>query len=195
MNRITNLELFLDQTNGLAKEERTFGGISNVRYRIMLPNVIARTHEYSKGISILFTRYRKEGRILRRLEYNNMIFFKNIKLYSTSINGSVTMQCRAITQSSICRSEPRVVDDDTPLLLIESGLNEEKGKTLPHSNLSCEVVQSQKILEEASALLDPFKKRLERASRSVQKAFTLEKLARMTQGMCHVNKGLSLKSF
>lgn len=106
-----------------------------------------------------------------------MIFFNNIKLYSTSINGSVDMQCRAITQSSICRSEPTVVDDNTPLLLIESGLNEEKGKTLPHSNLSCEAVQSQKILEEASALLDPFKKRLERASRSVQKAFTLEKLA------------------
>jgi group II intron reverse transcriptase/maturase len=166
MNRITNLKLSLDQINALAKEERTFDGISNIRYRITLLNIIARTHEYSKRISMLSIWHKKEGRILRtKWKYNNMIFFNSIKLYSTSLNGNVNMQCRAITQSSICRSEPTVVD------------REEEGKTLPYSNLSCEVVQSQKILEEASALLDPFKKRLERASRSVQKAFTLEKLA------------------
>ena len=166
MNRITNLKLSLDQINGLAKEERTFDGISNIRYRITLLNIIARTHEYSKRISMLFIWHKKEGRILRaKWKYNNVIFFNSIKLYSTGLNGNVNMQCRAITQSSICRSESTVVD------------REEEGKTLPHSNLSCEVVQSQKILEEASALLDPFRKRLERASRSVQKAFTLEKLA------------------
>ena len=42
-------------------------------------------------------------------------------------------------------------------------------------NESCEVTQSQRILEKAKALLNPLENRLNRASRSVQKAFTLDK--------------------
>lgn len=83
----------------------------------------------------------------------------------TSINGNVNMRWQAINKSLIRRSGSTVVN------------REEKGKTLPYSNSFCEMTQSQRILKEALALLDPFKKRLERASRSVQKAFTLEKLA------------------
>ena len=52
MYKIKNLKLSLDQRNALAKEEKIFDGISNVRYRIMLLNIIARTHEYSKRISM-----------------------------------------------------------------------------------------------------------------------------------------------
>jgi len=74
------------------------------------------------------------------------------------------MRCRTINQSPICRSGSTVVDC-------------EKNVSTQHLlNESCEVTQSHRILKKASALLDPFDKRLKRASRSVQKAFTLEKL-------------------
>jgi RNA-directed DNA polymerase len=43
-------------------------------------------------------------------------------------------------------------------------------------NEPCEVTQLQRITKEASALLNPLSKRLDRASRSVQKTFTLDKL-------------------
>jgi group II intron reverse transcriptase/maturase len=43
-------------------------------------------------------------------------------------------------------------------------------------NEPCEVTQLQRITEKASALLNPLDKRLERASRSVRKMFTLDKL-------------------
>jgi hypothetical protein len=53
MDRLTNLILCQDLTNGRAREVRTLDGIWNKWYRIMLPFIAAPTHEYSKGISIL----------------------------------------------------------------------------------------------------------------------------------------------
>jgi RNA-directed DNA polymerase len=75
------------------------------------------------------------------------------------------MRWRAIDQSPIRRSGSTVVN------------REEKKGNIPDSNSFCEVIQSQRILKEALILLNPFEKRLKRASRSVQKTFTLEKLA------------------
>lgn len=86
-------------------------------------------------------------------------------LYLRSINGNVDMRCRWVSQPPIRRSESTVVD------------TEKAGSTHQSLNKSCEVTQSQRISEKASALLDPLNNRLKRASRSVQKAFTLEKLA------------------
>ena len=86
------------------------------------------------------------------------------RLHSTSINGNVDMRCRTINQSSIRRSRSTVVD------------NEKDCSSHKSLNESCEVTQSQRILEKAKALLNPLENRLNRASRSVQKAFTLDKL-------------------
>lgn len=94
-----------------------------------------------------------------------MMLFCSKKLYLTSINGNVDMRCRAIKRSSIRRSGSRLVD-------IEKDSSNYKSL-----NESCEVTQSQRILKEASALLNPLENRLKRASRSVQKTFTLDKLA------------------
>ena len=91
------------------------------------------------------------------------MFIKNI--YSISVNGNMYMRCRVINQSPIRRSGSTVVD------------SEEENKIQLPSNASCEVAQSQRILDEAKNLLDPFENRLNRASRSVRKAFTLEKLS------------------
>jgi hypothetical protein len=86
------------------------------------------------------------------------------KLYFTSFNGNVDMRCRTVIEPSIRRSGSIVVGvekDDTN----RQSLNE-----------PCEVTQSQRITKEASALLNPLAKRLDRASRSVRKTFTLDKL-------------------
>lgn len=93
------------------------------------------------------------------------MFIRSIRSYLTSINGNVDMRWRAIDQSPIRRSGSTVVN------------REEKKGNIPDSNSFCEVIQSQRILKEALILLNPFEKRLKRASRSVQKTFTLEKLA------------------
>jgi group II intron reverse transcriptase/maturase len=148
MNRFTNLILCLDLTDGRAREVRALDGISSARYRIMLPNATARIHEYSKRISMLPTRHR-----ITRQGSKGIII--------TSFNGNMDMQYLVRN----CRSGSTVVD------------KEEEGKTCTHSNSFCEVTQPQRILKEAKALLNPFEKRLKRASKSVQKAFTLEKLA------------------
>jgi group II intron reverse transcriptase/maturase len=87
-----------------------------------------------------------------------------IKLYLTSFNGNVDMRCRTVNQLSIRRSESTVVGiekDDTN----RQSLNE-----------PCEVTQSQRITKKASALLNPLEKKLDRASRSLKKTFTLDKL-------------------
>jgi len=86
-------------------------------------------------------------------------------LYLISINGNVDMRCRMVSQPPIRRSGSTVVDI------------EKDGSTHQSLNKSCEVTQSQRISKKASALLDPLNNRLKRASRSVQKAFTLEKRA------------------
>ena len=86
------------------------------------------------------------------------------KLYLTSFNGNVDMRCRTVNQPSICRSGSTVVG-------IEKDDSNRQSLKEP-----CEVTQSQRITEKASALLNPLEKRLDRASRSVQKTFTLDKL-------------------
>ena len=99
------------------------------------------------------------------------------KLYLTGFNGNVDMRCRAIKQSPIRRSGSTVVG------------NEKDGISHQSLNEPCEVTQSQRINKIAIALLDPLENRLNRASRSVQKAFTLEKLvAAMTSYEEIVNK-------
>lgn len=91
-----------------------------------------------------------------------MIIFN--KLYLTSFNGNVGMRYRTVIKLSIRRSGSIVVGS-------------EKGDTSCQSfNKSCKVTQSQRITKEASTLLNPLLKRLDRASRSVQKTFTLDKL-------------------
>lgn len=91
-----------------------------------------------------------------------MMFTLN-ELYLTRINGNVYMRCRAIKQSPIRRSGSTVVGNEKDDISHQS-LNE-----------PCEVTQSQRI-KKANALLNPLENRLNRASRSVQKAFTLDKL-------------------
>jgi group II intron reverse transcriptase/maturase len=87
-----------------------------------------------------------------------------MRLYLARNNGNVYMRCLTVIQPQIRRSGSTVVD------------KEEKSKTHTYSTSSCEVTQLQRIQKEAKALLDPFEKRLERASRTVRKAYTLEKL-------------------
>jgi len=91
-----------------------------------------------------------------------MMFTLN-ELYLTRINGNVDMRCRAIKQSLIRRSGSTVVG------------NEKDGISHQSLNVPCEVTQSQRI-KKATALFDPLENRLNRASRSVQKTFTLDKL-------------------
>jgi hypothetical protein len=67
-DRLTNLLLFLDPIDRRAWEVRTLDGISNIEYRIMLLCISARTHEYSKRISMLPMRHRKQGRVLRTIQ-------------------------------------------------------------------------------------------------------------------------------
>ena len=91
------------------------------------------------------------------------MMFTLSELYLTRINGNVYMRCRAIKQSPIRRSGSTVVGNEKDDISHQS-LNE-----------PCEVTQSQRI-KKANALLNPLENRLNRASRSVQKAFTLDKL-------------------
>ena len=53
MNRLTNPILCQDLTNGQAGEVRTSDGTWNRWYRIMLPSIAARNHEFLEKISIL----------------------------------------------------------------------------------------------------------------------------------------------
>nr|QYB22879.1 hypothetical protein [Nitzschia ovalis] len=85
------------------------------------------------------------------------------ELYLTRINGNVDMRCRAIKQSLTRRSGSTVVGD------------EKDGISHQSLNEPCEVTQSQRI-KIAAAFFDPLENRLNRASRSVQKTFTLDKL-------------------
>lgn len=91
------------------------------------------------------------------------MIFTFTKLYLTRINGNVDMRCWAIKQSLIRRSGSTVVG------------NEKYGIFHRFLNEPCEVIQLQRI-EKAMALLNPLENRLNRASRSVQKSFTLDKL-------------------
>ena len=65
--RLTNLIFFLDLINAQVEEVRTSNGIWNHWYRIMLPVIAAPTHEYSKGISVMFyiNVTKRQGRALR----------------------------------------------------------------------------------------------------------------------------------
>lgn len=85
------------------------------------------------------------------------------ELYLTRTNGNVDMRCRAIKQSLIRRSGSTVMGNEKD--------------NISHQSLKvpCEVTQSQRI-KKASALFAPLENRLNRASRSVQKTFTLDKL-------------------
>jgi len=84
-------------------------------------------------------------------------------LYLTRFNGNVDMRCRAIKESPIRRSGSTVVGN-------------EKENIVNHSlNEPCEVIQSQRI-KKATALFDPLVNRLNRASKSVQKTFSIDKL-------------------
>jgi len=69
MDRLTNLILCLDPTDGQVEEERTSEGIWNKRYRIMLPIVAALTPECAKDTSILCyeTWNSGQGRTLRTI--------------------------------------------------------------------------------------------------------------------------------
>lgn len=73
-NRLTNSTLYLNQINGLTREESTLDGTPSVRYRIMLPYTNARIHEYLKEINMLvsvWTDINSKARFLRtNLIYN-----------------------------------------------------------------------------------------------------------------------------
>lgn len=75
------------------------------------------------------------------------------------------MQVTTVNQLQTCRSGSTLVD------------KEEKNRHYSDSNSFCEVIQSQRILKEAKAFLDPFENRSKRASKAVKKVFTVEKLA------------------
>lgn len=67
-NRLTNSTLYLNQINGLTREENTLDGTPSVRYRIMLPYTNARIHEYLKKINVLvsvWTGIHSKARFLR----------------------------------------------------------------------------------------------------------------------------------
>ena len=86
------------------------------------------------------------------------------KLYLMGINGNMDMWRQMINQSLSHRSGSTVVG------------NEKDSSNHQSLNESCEVTQTQRISDQAKALLNPLENRLNRASRSVQKAFTLDKL-------------------
>lgn len=91
-----------------------------------------------------------------------MMFIFN-KLYLTRFNGNVNIRCRAINQFPIRRSGSTVVG------------NEKDGISYRFLNEPCEVTQLQRI-KKATVLFSPLENRLNRASKSVQKAFTFDKL-------------------
>ena len=70
MDRLTNLLLCQDLTNGQAKEERTFDGIRNKWYRVMLLFVVVPTQESLKKRSILrfYACSNQQGRILKTIQ-------------------------------------------------------------------------------------------------------------------------------
>lgn len=70
MDRLTNLLLCQDLTNGQAKEEKTFDGIRNKWYRIMLLFVVAPTQESLKKRSILrfYGCNNQQSRILKTIQ-------------------------------------------------------------------------------------------------------------------------------
>ena len=139
-NRLTNLKLCLDSTNSRAKEERTFGRILNMWYRIMLQCITAQTYECSERASVLLINGTKTRRDSKARRNYNKILSVRIKLSLTRTNRNVDMQMTTVNQLQICRSGSTVVD------------KEEKNQNDSHSNSSCEVLQSQRILEEAKAL-------------------------------------------
>merc|ERR1712176_182135 len=130
--------------------------------RIKLPFITIPTHSIFREKKYFVQSHEIATRQGSKDETNGIYIQK--RLHSTSINGNVDMRCRTINQSSIRRSRSTVVD------------NEKDCSSHKSLNESCEVTQSQRILEKAKALLNPLENRLNRASRSVQKAFTLDKL-------------------
>jgi len=70
MDRLTNLLLCQDLTNGQAKEKRTFDGIRNKWYRIMLLFVVAPTQKSLKKRSILrfYGCNNQQSRILKTIQ-------------------------------------------------------------------------------------------------------------------------------
>lgn len=73
-NRLTHSALYLNQINGLTREESTLDGTPSIRYRIMLPYTNALIHEYLKKINTpvsVWTGINSKARFLRtNLIYN-----------------------------------------------------------------------------------------------------------------------------
>ena len=168
-DRLTNLILCQDLTNSQAEKDRISDGIWNKKYRIKLPFITVPTHAIFREKKYFVQSHGIATRQGPKDETNGIYIQK--RLHSTSINGNVDMRCRTINQSSIRRSRSTVVD------------NEKDCSSHKSLNESCEVTQSQRILEKAKALLNPLENRLNRASRSIQKAFTLDKEL-VTQDEC-----------
>jgi hypothetical protein len=93
-----------------------------------------------------------------------IMMIKLKKLYLMGINGNMDMWRQTTNKSLSHRSGSTVVG------------NKKDGSNHQSLNESCEVIQVQRISDQAKALLNPLENRLNRASRSVQKAFTLDKL-------------------
>ena len=84
------------------------------------------------------------------------------KTYLRGFVGNVDMSLRAVNQFSGFRSASTVVVKSSPPFNTEV------------LNLTCEEMQSRRFKEEAKALLYPYKKRLSKESRKVQRVFTVD---------------------
>lgn len=151
-DRLTNPTLCKDLIDTQAKKVNLFDGTWNKRYRITLLYCCCtnpRVFQTNKYSAIVFKWNRTQGGILR---------------INSRINGNVDMRCPKLNQFLIRRSGSTVVGYEKDNIEKQS-LNE-----------SCEVSQAQRISDHAKALLSPFEKRLNRASRTVQKTYTLDNL-------------------
>ena len=168
MGRLTNLILCQDLINCKAVEEITTDGIWNKWYRILLLFVAAPTHENSKGMSILCNSNNLygiecQGRTLKVIKYDQKSSILK-KSYFKSISGNMDMRCRLVNQLPIRRSKSTV-----------TGIEKDDSNYQSLNELS-EVTKPQRMLKEAIVLLALFEKRLNRASKSIQKVFTLDNL-------------------
>lgn len=90
-----------------------------------------------------------------------------MKLYLTEINGNMNMRLWTVNPLQGRRSESTVVD------------KRDLGTTHFKSSQFCEATSSQRIHEEAKALLNPFENRLKKGSRAVQKTFSIKNLTKV----------------
>lgn len=101
----------------------------------MLRYITAQTYECSERASVLLINGTKTKRDSKARKNYNKILSIRIKLSLTRINRNVDMQVTTVNQLQICRSRSTVVD------------KEEKNQNDSHSNLSYEVIKSQRILK------------------------------------------------